>query len=107
MRWLDGVSDSMDMNLSRLQEIVKGSLARCSPWGRKYFAPRQEDVVEFCTCIMRLQSSSVFPELYWGSYCPSNLCPEWREKMVERLFICIWRDVLHFSFFSDNVVTTL
>ena len=23
MRWLDGVSDSVDMNLSRLQEIVK------------------------------------------------------------------------------------
>ena len=23
MRWLDGISDSMDMNLSMLQEIVK------------------------------------------------------------------------------------
>jgi len=34
-RWLDGITDSMDMSLSKLQEIVKdGSLACCSPWGR-------------------------------------------------------------------------
>ena len=32
MRWLDSITDSMDMNLGKLQEIVKdGSLACCSP----------------------------------------------------------------------------
>ena len=36
MRWLDDITDSTDINLSKLQETVKdreGSLVRCIPLG--------------------------------------------------------------------------
>ena len=35
MRWLDANTDSMDMSLSKLRELVMNSLVCCNPWGCK------------------------------------------------------------------------
>ena len=37
MRWLDGITDSMDMKCEvvRGDSEGQGGLARCSPWGRR------------------------------------------------------------------------
>ena len=42
MRWLDGITDSMDMSLSKLREMVKDrKVLRAACWGRK-----QSDMTE-------------------------------------------------------------
>ena len=50
MKGLDGITHSMDMSLSRLQELEmdKGSLACCSPWG-----PKESDTTDKLNCRQR------------------------------------------------------
>ena len=48
MRWLGGVTDSMDRSLNKLRELVgdgQGGLQCCSPWGRQ-----ESDTIERLNC---------------------------------------------------------
>ena len=50
MKWLDSITDSMDMNLSKLQEIVKGREAwRAAVYGisksQTWLSDKQQQIV--------------------------------------------------------------
>ena len=66
MRWLEGIIDSMDMSLSKLQEMLEGqvSLVCCSPWRLK-----ESDMTEQL-------SAWVFPVIMYG-------CESWTIKKAE------------------------
>ena len=51
MRWLDSITNSTNMNVSKLWEIVKRSLAGCSPWGHEESAAVTE---QFCIIYMNM-----------------------------------------------------
>ena len=51
MRWLDGITNSMDMSLSKLQEIVKGR----EPWHAV-----THEVTKSRTCLVTKQQQLVF-----------------------------------------------
>ena len=60
MRWLDGITHSMDMNLSKLQEIVKDRGA----WRATVHGVAESDTTERLHCPTGLKKYSIIKYIY-------------------------------------------
>ena len=69
MRWLDGITDSMDMSLSKLREIMKDrEVVCCSPWGHK-----ELDMTEWLNKTTNLKLCQRLKSMWNGpKFKPSN-----------------------------------
>ena len=97
MRWLDGITNSIDMSLSKLRESERqGSLACCSPWGHKESDATERQQRRDIKLIRHRLSQR--PELIqkppsWAlSFLPQHLAPIGRGSEA-----CGWRWVMDFS----------
>ena len=67
MRWLDGITDSTDMSLSKLRKMVKDSVC-CSPRGHK-----ELDTTTTVSYLHLTVNSS------WGLYVVGNILQVFRD----------------------------
>ena len=93
MRWLDGITDSMEMSLGELQELVmdKGGLVCCDSWGRKELDTTERlnwclyRTVLFVYFLLLFSLTAI--EVLWGwRFCFTTLSSKRRQFLVHSTF---------------------
>ena len=78
MRWLGGITDSMDISLSKLQELVgdgQRSLVCCSPW-----SPKESDTtkqVNWTDKSMKVMFLKIISQNYWDERTIKSHLAQW------------------------------
>ena len=68
MRWLDGITDSVEMSLSKLRKMVKDREAWCCPWGFK-----ELDMIEQLNKYLFLYLNKNIPWKIFIIYTPNSM----------------------------------
>ena len=89
MRWLDGITDSMRMSLSKLWEMVKDREAGCA--AVHWVAKSQTRFIDWTT-FLPFNLHDTFSLISWGKYRSLRKSGVWITQVVTWYFIGKWAE---------------